>query len=129
MNTKDNTPRYLGAAYLVVVLTSLASGVATDSAMGSGAIADILAKVAGNASLLHFANLAGLINAVGILILAALLYVVLNGQGQVMAMAATLCWVGEAFFYTLNQIESNALVHVASDFQGSGGVSGPNALL
>ena len=129
MNARDNTSRHLGAAFLVVILTSLVSGAATDSATGSGATAEVLAKVAGNASLLHFASLAGLINAVGILVLAALLYVVLNGQGKALAFAAALCWAGESFFYALNQITSTALIHVASDFQSSGGASGPNATL
>lgn len=129
MNARDNTPRYLGAAFLMVVLTSLVSGAATDSATGSGAIAQILAKVADHTALLHFATLAGMLNAVGILILAALLYVVLHGHGKVMAIAAALCWAGESFFYALNQAASTALIHVASDFQRTGGVSGPNATL
>ncbi len=129
MNAKDHTPRYLGAAFLVVVLTSLVSGAATDSATGSGATAQVLAKVAGNAGLLHVANLAGLLNAVGILVLAGLLHTVLNGQGKAIAMAAALCWAGESFFYALNQIASSALIHVASDFQRTGGVNGPNATL
>jgi hypothetical protein len=128
MNAKDNTPRYLGAAFLVVVLTSIASGAATDSATGSGDIAEVLAKVAGSTGLLHFAILAGLLNAVGILILAGLLYAVLSGHGKVMAIIATLCWTGESFFYALNQIASTALARVASDFQSSGGSSGPNAM-
>ena len=129
MNARDNTPRYRGAAFLLVVLTSLVSGAATDSATGSGPIAQVLAKVAGNAGLLHFASLAGLINAVGILVLAGLLHTVLSGQGKAMAVTAALCWAGESFFYAFNQIASTALIHVASDFQSSGGVSGPNATL
>ena len=128
MNAKDNTPRYLGVAFLAVVLTSLASGAATDSATGSGAIDEVLAKIAGSAGLLHVANLAGLLNAVGILVLAGLLYAVLHTHGRVMALIAVLCWTGESFFYALNQMASNALAQVASDFQRSGGVSGPDAV-
>jgi hypothetical protein len=126
---KDRTPRYLGAAFLVVILTSLVSGAATDSAMGSGSIAEVLTKAAGNTGLLRVAHLAGLLNAVGILVLAALLYAVLGGQGRIMAIVGVLCWVGESFFYALNQIASTGLARVASDFRASGNTSGPNATL
>jgi hypothetical protein len=135
MNAKGNTPqdtdtmpRSVGAAFLVVVLTSLVSGVATSSATGSGAISDVLTTVAGNTGLVHVGNLVGLLNAVGILILATLLYALLQGQSRVMAGIGVLCWVGEAFFYALSQVASAGLARVASDFQGSGGVSGPDAL-
>jgi hypothetical protein len=127
MNAKDNSPRLLGVAFLVVVVTSIASGVATDVATGSGDIADVLATVAGKTGLLHIAVLAGLLNAVGILVLAGLLYVVLKGHGQLLALVGTLCWTGESFFYALNQLASTGLARVASDFQSSGGVSGPDA--
>jgi hypothetical protein len=128
MSGSGNVPRYLGAAFLVVVATSAASGVFTDAATGSGGITDVLPRVADHTGLVHVANLAGLMNAVGILVLAALLYVVLQHQGRVRAIAATLCWVGESFFYVLGQIASSALVRVASDFRSSGG-GGPNATL
>jgi len=127
MNAVGNTPRYLGAAFLAVVVTSITSGLATDSATGSGDIADVLAKVADHTGLVHVAVLMGMLNAVGILILAGLLYAVLNGQGKILALIATLCWTGESLFYALNQIAASALTHVASDFQSSGGVNGPNA--
>jgi hypothetical protein len=127
MNAEEKLPRYLGAAFLVVVLTSAVSGLATDAATASGDIADVLAKAADTTGPLHVAVLAGLLNAVGILVLAGLLYAVLSSHGRVMAAIATLCWTGESFFYALDQIASGALVHVAQDFRTSGGASGPNA--
>jgi Domain of unknown function (DUF4386) len=127
MNARDNRPRYLGAAFLVVVLTSLVSGAAADSATGSGSVAQVLARVAGRTGLLHFATLAGLVNAVGILVLAGLLVAVLGGWGKVPAAVAALCWAGESFFYALDQIASTALAQVASDYRGSGGASGQDA--
>jgi hypothetical protein len=128
MNAKDTTPRYLGAAFLVVVLTSLVSGVATDAATGSGSVDEVLTTVAGNSGMLHFATVAGMLNAVGILVLAALLYAVLHSHGKVLALAAALCWTGESFFYALNQLAVTALAHVASDFQSAGGGRGPDVV-
>ena len=128
MNATSTTPRYLGAAFLVVVLTSLASGAATMAATGSGDIVEVLTTLPDHTGLLHVAVLAGMLNAVGILVLAALLYAVLHRHGRVAAIAAVLCWTGESFFYALNQIASSALAHVASDFQSAGGASGPDAV-
>jgi len=124
MSAQVRTPRYLGAAFLGVVLTSLASGVATDKAMGSGSVSSILQSVAGNADAMHFGILAGLLNAVGILILASLLYSVLQGHGRTIAMVALLCWVGEAFFYTLNEVASTGLLRLGTDFVKAGSPDG-----
>ena len=124
MSAQVRTPRYLGAAFLGVVLTSLASGVATDKAMGSGSVSSILQSVAGNADAMLFGILAGLLNAVGILILASLLYSVLQGQGRTIAMVALLCWVGEAFFYTLNEVASTGLLRLGTDFVKAGSPDG-----
>jgi hypothetical protein len=120
MNSNDNMPRYLGAAFLGVVLTSLASGVFTDTATGSGGISDILVNASTNAGAMRLAVLAGLLNAVGIVILATMLYTVLRGQGRTLALIALLCWVGESFFYTLNQIATTGLVALGTDFVKAG---------
>jgi hypothetical protein len=124
MSGESRTPRYLGAAFLAVVLTSLVSGLATDTALGTGSASAILQHVAGNAGAMHVGILAGLLNAVGILILAALLFAVLEGQGRTIAIAALACWVGEAFFYTLNQVASAGLIRLGTDFVNAGSPAG-----
>jgi hypothetical protein len=122
--SKSKTPRYLGAAFLGVVLTSLVSGVATDQATGKGDVSAILQNVAGNSGAMHFAILAGLLNAVGILILAALLFAVLEGQGRTLAIVGVACWIGESFFYTLNQVASAGLIRLGTDFVNAGPQNG-----
>jgi hypothetical protein len=124
MNAQVRTPRYLGAAFLGVVLTSLVSGVATDKALGTGGATSILQNVAGNPDVMHFGILVGLANAVGIMILASLLYTVLEGQGRTLAIVALLCWVGESFFYTLNQVASTGLLRLGTDFVKAGSPDG-----
>jgi hypothetical protein len=67
----------------------------------------------------------GLLNAVGILVLATLLHRVLAVRGRIMAFVGVLCWVGESFFYALNQVATNGLARLASglrDADGSGDV-------
>ena len=121
MKVHDMTPRYLGAAFLGVIVTSLVSGVATEAAIGpASSISDTLANAATNAGTLRIAVLAGLCNAVGILILATLLYVVLEGQGRTLAIVALLCWVGEAIFYALNQVAVSGLIRLGSDYVAAG---------
>ncbi len=120
MSAEGNTPRYLGAAFLGVVLTSLVSGVATDKAMGGGDVSSILQGAGANADLLRFGIVAGLCNAVGILILAGLLFAVLEGQGRTLAIVALGCWAGEAMFYTLNQFASAGLIRLGTDFVNAG---------
>jgi hypothetical protein len=120
MNTTDYTPRLLGIAFLGVVLTSLASGASTDLALGSGGVSDILVHVSDNAGVMRFGVLAGLVNAVGILILATLLYAVLGGHGRTMALVALLCWVGESLFYALNQVAAAGLLGLGTEFMSAG---------
>lgn len=120
MNPNAKTPRYLGAAFLGVVLTSLVSGVATSAATGSGGVSSILLSVSNNAGTMRIAVLAGMLNAAGILILATLLYVVLRGQGRTLALVALLCWVGESFFYALNQVAATGLITLGTDFTKAG---------
>jgi hypothetical protein len=87
-------------------------------------VSSILQNVAGNADVMHFGILAGLLNAVGILVLASLLYAVLKGQGRTLAIVALLCWVGESFFYTINQVASTGLLRLGTDFVKAGSPDG-----
>jgi len=120
MNSNDKTARYLGGAFLAVILTSLVSGAAADSALGSGSVAGILANASTNAGAMHVAILAGMLNAVGILVLATLLYAVLRVESKTMALIGVLCWTGEAFFYALQAISWAGLIRAGTDFAAAG---------
>lgn len=120
MGTKENAPRLLGAAFLAVVLTSLVSGVLVMSAAGSGSVSQILAHVADNVTMTRLSVVAGMANSVGILVLAAFLYVVLSGQSKVIALVALACWLGEAMVYALGQIAVSGLIPLGQDFVKAG---------
>jgi hypothetical protein len=120
MNSTERTPRLLGAAFLGVVLTSLSSGVLFMSATGSGSVSQILAHVADNVTLARLSVVAGMANSVGIIILAALLYVVLARYSKVLAIIALACWLGEAMFYALEQIGVSGLIPLGQDFVKAG---------
>lgn len=120
MNSTERAPRLLGAAFLGVVLTSLTSGVLFMSATGSGSISQILAHVADNATPARLSVVAGMANSVGIVVLAALLYVVLARYSKVLALIALACWLGEAMFYALQQIGVAGLIPLSQDFVKAG---------
>ena len=113
-------PRLLGGAFLVVVLTSLVSGVLLSAAVGSGSISDQLANLAGNTTTMRLSILAGLANAVGVVVLAVLLYVVLNGQSRIIALIALGLWLAEAVAYAISQFGSAGLIPLSLDFVKAG---------
>jgi uncharacterized protein DUF4386 len=119
-------PRLLGAAYLGVVLTSLVSGVMFMSAAGSGSVPDVLTRLAGNETMAHVSVLVAMANCVGILVLAALLYVVLAGLSRVIAIVALACWVGEAVFYAVQWIGVAGLIPLSQDFVKVGATPDPS---
>jgi Domain of unknown function (DUF4386) len=120
MSSAERSPRLLGAAFLGVVLTSLSSGVLVMSATGSGSVSQILAHVADNVTLARLSIVAGMANSVGIVVLAALLYIVLARYSRVLALMAVACWLGEAMFYALEQIGVSGLIPLSQDFVKAG---------
>ena len=72
----------------------------------------------------HLSVAVAMANSVGILILAALLYVVLAGQGKVVAIVALGCWVGEAMFYALGWVGAAGLIPLSRDFVSAGAPDG-----
>ena len=73
-------PRLLGAAFLIVILTSLIGGVLQNSAVGTGSISDILSGAAHGVTQLRASVLVDLVTTLGIVVMAALLYRVLSGR-------------------------------------------------
>ena len=65
MTAYKNTPRLLGAAFLIVIVTSMASGLILSSAVGTGSISDMLANAAGHATLLRISALVDLFTSAG----------------------------------------------------------------
>jgi len=120
LGTNESAPRYLGAAFLGVVLTSLVSGVLNSSATGSGSVSQVLAHVADNVSVTRLSILVGMANSVGIVVLAALLYIVLGRQSKVIALVALGCWLGEAVFYAAAQVGATGLIPLSQDFVKAG---------
>ncbi len=116
----NSTPRLLGAAFLIVIVTSALSGVLLMSAVGSGSISDMLVNISNNLTPIRISILVGLLNSTGVVILATLLYIVLNKQNKTIALVALGLWLAEAIFFAIMQIGTLALIPLSLSFVQAG---------
>lgn len=120
MISEKNAPRLLGAAFLFVIFASLTSGLLLSSAVGTGSISDMLVHISNNPTLAQLSVLFETLNSSGIIVLAALLYIVLSRQNKLLALVALGWWLGEAFILGLTSTAVFALVSLAQDFVHAG---------
>ena len=118
--TIKNAPRFLGAAFLFVIFTSLTGGILFMSATGSGSISDMLVNISKNATPMRLGILDGMLNSTGIVVLAVLLYVVLRQQDKNLSLIALGSWLAEAIVYAFMQIGALALISLSLDFVAAG---------
>lgn len=114
-----STPRYLGAAFLFVFVASVLTQVPTAAAPQRN-ISEILTNVSENVPLLRLSILGELANSLGILVLAALLYVVLRKQNKTIALVALGWWWAEALMLAVSKIGTYALIPLSREFVAAG---------
>jgi len=120
MKAEKIAPRLLGAAFLLVVVTSLTSGLLLTSVVGSGSISDILVHVSHQQTLMRLSSVGELVTSSGIVVLAGLLYLVLHTQHKLIALVALGCWLAEAIFLAISQLGALALLPLSLDFVQAG---------
>ena len=120
MNPNRTAPRLLGAAFLLVALTTLGSGLLLTAAVGSGGVSSILVNIANRSMLLRFNIVADLIASVEIIALAVLLYVVLHKQDRIVALVALGLWLVEAIALAVSKIGALALIPLSAEFVKAG---------
>src|SRR5713101_4908721 len=120
MTTRKHAPRLLGAAFLIVVFTSLGSGLLLMSAVGSGGMSDILVDISNRLTTMRIFILGDLVTSLGIIVLAVLLYVVLNKQNKTIALVALGCWLTEAIALAMSKIGASALIPLSLEFVKAG---------
>jgi hypothetical protein len=124
MISEKNAPRLLGAAFLFVILVSLASGLLLKAATGAGSISEMLLSVSQAPALLRLSVLFEMINSSAIVVLASLLYVVLNTQNKIIALVALGWWLAEALALILSSAGAFALLPLSLDFAAAGAPQG-----
>lgn len=113
-------PRFLGAAYLIVIATSLSAGILLSSATGSGSISDKMAGISANATAVRLSNLIEMGTTLGVVVMAVLLYRVLSGQNKDLALLALGLWLTEALMVPLARVGTSALIPLSRDFVAAG---------
>jgi hypothetical protein len=120
MNTDRKTIRLLGAAFLIVFVASMLSGSLLDSAVGTGSISDNLVNIANNPMLMRISILVELVTSLGIVALAALLYIVLHEQHRIIALVALGWWLAEAIVLAVSKIGAFALIPLSLEYVAAG---------
>jgi len=120
MISDKNSPRLLGAAFLFVFVASLLSDILLASAIGSGSISDILVNISDNLALIRISILVELVNSVGIVVLAALLYILFNKQYKSIALVALGLYWAEAITLAISKIGAYALIPLSQEFVVAG---------
>ena len=120
MNLDRNAPRLLGAAFLIVILTSMIGGVALKAATGPGDMSNILVRIPFQLAQVQLSILGQLLTSSFIIVLAVLLYTVLRAQSQLLALIALGLWLAEAISLAMSQIGVLALVPLSMDFVATG---------
>ncbi len=82
MNSVNKSAKLLGATFLVVAVATILSDFVLRSLLGSGSISDSLVNIANNTVTMQIAILLDLITAAGIVVLAVLLFVLLQKTKQ-----------------------------------------------
>ncbi len=120
MNSEKNIPRLLGAAFLIVFVASILSNALFSSAIGSGSISDNLVNISNNLTLMRISILVELVTSLGIVVLAALLYVVLHKQNKIIALVALGWWLAEAITLAVSKIGAFALIPLSLEYVKAG---------
>jgi hypothetical protein len=120
MNTSKNTIRLLGAAFLIVFVASMLSGSLLNAAIGSGSISDNLVNISNNLRLMRISILVELVTSIGIVVLAALLYVVFHKQNKIIALVALGWWLAEATTLAVSKIGAFALIPLSLEYVKAG---------
>lgn len=120
MNSDNKLLMYLGAAFLFVLVASFVSGQLFTLAAGSGNISDMLLSISNNPTLMNASVVVGLITSVGIIVLAALLYVVLSRQHKTIALIALGWWLAEAIALATSKIGLSALIPLSQEYVAAG---------
>jgi len=120
MNSGKNTPRFLGAAYLIVAVLSITASVLSVVTLLSGSISDSLVNIANNLTQMRISILLELFTSVGIVVLAVLLFVVLNKQNKTIALVALGWWIVEAATLAVSKIGAFALIPLSLEYVAAG---------
>jgi len=119
MSSDKNIPRLLGVAFLMVLLLTFSEFWAL-SIIGTGSVSDSLVSISNNLMPLRLSILLGLVLSAGIIVLAVLLFVILQKQNKTIALIALSCYLLESVTLVLRQLSVYALIPLALEYTKAG---------
>lgn len=127
MNTVDRTSRVLGVAFLFQFFTSIIiSAIFLPQASGISAmsipenISESMIRTANNAGLMMANILGEMFTALGIIFLAAILFIVLRKQSEKIALIALGFYILEAALLAVSTLAAFPLLHISQEYIAAG---------
>jgi len=120
MSSDNRIPRLLGVMFLIVFVASMLGGSLLNASIGSGSISDNLVNISNNLTLMRISILVELVTSIGIVVLAVLLYVVLQKQNKNIALVALGWWIAEAIILAVSKINAFSLLSLSKEYIEAG---------
>lgn len=121
MRPDKKTVRLLGVVFLIVFLASVVSNMLLDSATGTGSMSEMLGNIPNNLALMRVSIMIELVTSLGIVALAALLYVVFGPRYRVLATVALGWWLAEGIILGFSKVGAYALINLSQSAMAAGG--------
>jgi len=116
MNPDGNTPRFLGAAFLLQAVASLVSGlILLQPLMVPGDITASMTNIADNPLQMRASIVVEMVTAMGIVMLGALLYMTLKKQSMNVALVALGLYLIEAGLLAASRMPAFALLRISQE--------------
>ena len=121
MSSEKKIPRLLGAAFLWVLVGSLAASVlGGELTLLSGSTSEIFVNVSNNLSQMRAGILVNLLECIGIVVLGSLLYTVLHKQNKTVSLIALGLYLGEAAILAFSKVGALALIPLSLEYVAAG---------
>lgn len=115
MNSDKNTPRFLGAAFLLQAVASAVWTYLLSSLIVTGDISASMTNIANNALQMRASIVLTMITAIGVAMLGALLYIVLHKQNKIIALVALVLYLIEAAILAASRILAFSLLRTSQE--------------
>ncbi len=116
MNSDKNTPRLLGAAFLLQAVASMVSGlILLTPLIVLDNITDTMTNISNNALQMRASIVGEMITAIGVVMLGSLLFVTLKKQNEKIALVALGLYLIEAALLAASRIATFALLRISQE--------------
>jgi hypothetical protein len=120
MNTDKFTSRLLGMMFVIVAVASALSGFMFSSLIESDNISNSMINISDDPTKMMMSIVGELITAIGVVLLAVLLYTTLKKQNTIIARWAFGLWITEAIILAVREISAFRLLYTSQEYVKAG---------